>query len=200
MAGGLADRVLSWIDANLATLGHGFMREWSKVERSYRRPLSRMAFRLKFAFYPLLAHRRDRLAGLGLEPRPLAQLGRKRDLRSRGAVAPVRAEAVRPRGRGRDRRVLDRVLPRPRRRRLAVEPATARGPARPARSRRRARGRLRRAVRRSVAGRPARRPDPGGHGQGRRRPLRLRLHAAASGLRRQARRCAPRRPRRRFRS
>ncbi len=55
MAGGLVDRILSWSDANLATLGHWFMREWSKVERSYRRPFSRIVFRLKFAFYPLLA-------------------------------------------------------------------------------------------------------------------------------------------------
>jgi len=38
MAGSLVDRILSWSDANLATLGTWFMREWSKVERSYRRP------------------------------------------------------------------------------------------------------------------------------------------------------------------
>jgi CHASE2 domain-containing sensor protein len=43
------------LDAGLATLGHGFIREWTKVERSYRRPLSALAFRLKFAFYPLMA-------------------------------------------------------------------------------------------------------------------------------------------------
>ena len=55
MPGGLTNRVLSSLDAGLATLGHGFMRGWSKVERSYRRPLSELAFRLKFAFYPLLA-------------------------------------------------------------------------------------------------------------------------------------------------
>ena len=55
MLGRLTDRVLSWLDAGLATLGHGFMREWTRVERSYRRPLSQLAFRLKFAFYPLLA-------------------------------------------------------------------------------------------------------------------------------------------------
>jgi hypothetical protein len=47
--------VLSWLDATLATLGDRFIRAWSRVERSYRRPLSRFAFRLKFAFYPLLA-------------------------------------------------------------------------------------------------------------------------------------------------
>ena len=55
MLGWLIDRMLSWIDASLATLGHGFIREWTKVERSYRRPLSRLALWLKFAFYPLLA-------------------------------------------------------------------------------------------------------------------------------------------------
>jgi adenylate cyclase len=47
--------MLSWLDAPLAALGDGFMRAWSKVERSYRRPFSRAAFRLKFAYYPLLA-------------------------------------------------------------------------------------------------------------------------------------------------
>ena len=47
--------MLSWLDAPLATLGDVFMRSWSKVERSYRRPFSRVAFRLKFAYYPLLA-------------------------------------------------------------------------------------------------------------------------------------------------
>ena len=55
MLGRLTNRVLSWLDAGLATLGHGFMREWTRVERSYRRPMSALAFRLKFAFYPLLA-------------------------------------------------------------------------------------------------------------------------------------------------
>ena len=55
MLGRLANRVLSWIDASLAALGHGFIRQWTRVERSYRRPLSLLAFRLKFAFYPLLA-------------------------------------------------------------------------------------------------------------------------------------------------
>ena len=47
--------MFSWLDAPLAALGDGFMRTWSKVERSYRRPFSRAAFRLKFAYYPLLA-------------------------------------------------------------------------------------------------------------------------------------------------
>ncbi len=47
--------MLSWLDAPLAALGAGFLRAWSKVERSYRRPFSRVALRLKFAYYPLLA-------------------------------------------------------------------------------------------------------------------------------------------------
>ena len=47
--------MFSWLDAPLAALGDAFMRGWSKVERSYRRPFSRIAFRLKFAYYPLLA-------------------------------------------------------------------------------------------------------------------------------------------------
>ncbi len=51
----LTDRVLSWIDASLAALGHGFIQGWGAVERSYRRPFSRLARWLKFAFYPLLA-------------------------------------------------------------------------------------------------------------------------------------------------
>jgi hypothetical protein len=70
--------VLSWVDAGLAALGHGFIREWTKVERSYRRPLSKLAFRVKYAFYPLLAV--GAIAWLGLEPRPLACRGGERDL------------------------------------------------------------------------------------------------------------------------
>ncbi len=46
---------MSWIDASLAVLGDRFIRAWSRVERSYRRPSARLALRLKFAFYPLLA-------------------------------------------------------------------------------------------------------------------------------------------------
>ena len=47
--------MLSGLDANLAVFGDGFIRAWTKVERSYRRPFSRLALWLKFAFYPLLA-------------------------------------------------------------------------------------------------------------------------------------------------
>ena len=55
MAGRIFGGVFSRLDAGLATLGEGFMRSWTVVERGYRRPLSRFAYRLKFAFYPLLA-------------------------------------------------------------------------------------------------------------------------------------------------
>ncbi|MGQ0428634.1 MAG: CHASE2 domain-containing protein [Gammaproteobacteria bacterium] len=48
-------RLLSWLDATLAALGDGFIRAWTRVERSYKRPAARMALRLRFAFYPLLA-------------------------------------------------------------------------------------------------------------------------------------------------
>ena len=55
MRGRPIDRMLSWIDASLAALGHGFIQAWGRVERGYRRPFSKLAHRLKFAFYPLLA-------------------------------------------------------------------------------------------------------------------------------------------------
>ena len=47
--------MFSWLDASLAVLGDRFIRAWSKVEHAYRRPSARLALRLKFAFYPLLA-------------------------------------------------------------------------------------------------------------------------------------------------
>jgi CHASE2 domain-containing sensor protein len=52
---GLSQRLLSWIDAVMASLGDGFLRAWTKVERAYRRPFAHLASRLKFAFFPLLA-------------------------------------------------------------------------------------------------------------------------------------------------
>jgi len=55
MPGSLKDRVLSSIDAAMATLAEGFVRRWSRLERGYRRPLSWLVRRVKFAFYPLLA-------------------------------------------------------------------------------------------------------------------------------------------------
>jgi len=45
-----ANHVLSWLDAGLAALGYEFLKLWTHVERSYRRPASWVAFRLKFAF------------------------------------------------------------------------------------------------------------------------------------------------------
>lgn len=47
--------LLTWIDAAMATSAVAFMDAWTKVERSYRRPFSRIAVALGFAFYPLLA-------------------------------------------------------------------------------------------------------------------------------------------------
>ena len=55
MFGKLKKRLIEWFDASTTTLGLQFMDAWSKVERSYRRPFSNLAVRLKFAFYPLLA-------------------------------------------------------------------------------------------------------------------------------------------------
>lgn len=53
--GSLIDRILSWLDATLAALGDGFIRAWTRVERSYKRPFSRFSAWLKFVFFPLLA-------------------------------------------------------------------------------------------------------------------------------------------------
>lgn len=47
--------LLDRFDAAMASLAVWFMDTWSLVERGYRRPLTRVALRLKFAFYPLLA-------------------------------------------------------------------------------------------------------------------------------------------------
>jgi CHASE2 domain-containing sensor protein len=55
LPGRLTNRTLSWLDATLAVLGDGFLRVWTRIERSYKRPSSRFSAWLKFAFYPLLA-------------------------------------------------------------------------------------------------------------------------------------------------
>jgi len=55
MAERLRHRVLSRLDASLATMGHAFIQSWSVIERGYRRPFSRVVRRFGFAFYPLLA-------------------------------------------------------------------------------------------------------------------------------------------------
>lgn len=46
---------LSWLDATMAAAAHVFINFWTKVERSYKRPFSRLAWHVRFAFYPLLA-------------------------------------------------------------------------------------------------------------------------------------------------
>lgn len=51
----MTQALLSWIDAAMAASAQGFIDFWSRLERGYRRQLSRAACRLKFAFYPLLA-------------------------------------------------------------------------------------------------------------------------------------------------
>ena len=43
------------VDTLMASLAVWFMEAWTVVERGWRRPLTRVALRLKFAFYPLLA-------------------------------------------------------------------------------------------------------------------------------------------------
>ena len=51
--------LLTWLDAFMASSAHAFIDFWTKVERSYKRPFSWMARRLRFAFYPLLAVREE---------------------------------------------------------------------------------------------------------------------------------------------
>lgn len=49
------DRVESVVEARLAWLGEAFVTRWGRLERGYRRPYARLALRLRFAAYPLLA-------------------------------------------------------------------------------------------------------------------------------------------------
>ncbi len=51
----LLQRLLSWVDAAMATSAVSFIAFWTRVERSYRRPSSRLSLLLRFSFYPLLA-------------------------------------------------------------------------------------------------------------------------------------------------
>ena len=46
--------VFARLDATMAAAAVWFMDAWTLVERSWRRPLSRFALRLRYAFYPLL--------------------------------------------------------------------------------------------------------------------------------------------------
>ena len=48
-------RVLAWLEAGLAWFGHTFVDRWGRLERGYRRPYARVALRIRFLFYPLLA-------------------------------------------------------------------------------------------------------------------------------------------------
>ncbi len=48
------DGALAWINAVTSRLGDTFVHVWDRVQRSYRRPLAKVALRLGFAFYPLL--------------------------------------------------------------------------------------------------------------------------------------------------
>jgi CHASE2 domain-containing sensor protein len=53
--GGLwRERVLPWLESLFAWLGYSFVNRWGALERGYRRPLARIALKLRFAFYPLL--------------------------------------------------------------------------------------------------------------------------------------------------
>src|SRR5688572_26449832 len=47
--------LLTWLDAWMAAAAHAFINGWTIVERAYKRPFSRLALRMRFAFYPLLA-------------------------------------------------------------------------------------------------------------------------------------------------
>jgi len=47
--------LLSRLEAGAAWLGYAFVDRWGRMERLYRRPFARIALRLGFLFYPLLA-------------------------------------------------------------------------------------------------------------------------------------------------
>lgn len=49
------DVLITWIEAVMSTLAVVFMDAWTVVERAYRRPLSHLMVRAKFAVYPLIA-------------------------------------------------------------------------------------------------------------------------------------------------
>ena len=49
------DRLESTLESTLAWLGHAFVTRWGRIERGYRRPYARLALRLRFAAYPLIA-------------------------------------------------------------------------------------------------------------------------------------------------
>ena len=55
MSRDLSRRLVARIEAALARMGQGFIVRWERIEKGYRRPNARIALRLGFAFYPLLA-------------------------------------------------------------------------------------------------------------------------------------------------
>ena len=54
MAGSLRQALARGLDAAMAAAGIAFMDAWAVLERGYRRPLSWLSQRIRFAFYPLL--------------------------------------------------------------------------------------------------------------------------------------------------
>ncbi|MDG6349416.1 CHASE2 domain-containing protein [Luteimonas sp. 8-5] len=55
MGKGLHERLWARVEATMAWLGHTFITRWGAFERGYRRPYARMARRLRFNWYPVLA-------------------------------------------------------------------------------------------------------------------------------------------------
>jgi adenylate cyclase len=49
------EKLLARLEASLAWLGFAFVARWGAFERGYRRPYARLALKLRFALYPLLA-------------------------------------------------------------------------------------------------------------------------------------------------
>ncbi len=55
MLGKIADFLITWIEAVTSTLAVAFMDAWTVVEQAWRRPLSKLMVRVRFAVYPLIA-------------------------------------------------------------------------------------------------------------------------------------------------
>ena len=55
MLGKFAEFLITWIEAVTSTLAVVFMDAWTVVERAWRRPLSHLMVRARFAVYPLIA-------------------------------------------------------------------------------------------------------------------------------------------------
>ena len=93
----------------LASSAHAFIDRWGRLSAATERPYARLALRLRFAFYPLLAIWRA-VGGWRWDwhARSQPRFGRRRDLRPGDPAAADGADAFGPRGRRRDRRLLDR--------------------------------------------------------------------------------------------